>query len=63
MLHVKTNKLFSCLLEILQLMPESGVEVYRIEESAIRICSTYGIHRSDVYAISLYLSNLKRAIS
>ena len=47
---INTSELLSCLLEILQKMVESGAEVYRIEESAQRICSAYGIVRTDVYA-------------
>ena len=50
MVSVQVNELLSELLEILQLMLESGAEVYRVEESAQRICSAYGIGRTDVYA-------------
>ena len=50
MVCVDVKQLLSCLLEILQQMVECGAEVYRIEESAQRICAAYGIGRTDVYA-------------
>ena len=30
---------------------ENGAEVYRVEESVIRVLKSYGIERTDVYAI------------
>lgn len=47
---VQTNQLLSYILEILQLMVESGAEIYRVEESAQRMFSSYGVGRVDVYA-------------
>ena len=46
----KTDQLLSCLLDILGMMVEAGAEIYRVEESARRVCSAYGIAKIDVYA-------------
>lgn len=46
----QVNQLLSCTLEILQMMLESGAEIYRVEESARRVCQAYGARRADVYA-------------
>ena len=32
------NRLLTCILEILEMMVESGAEIYRVEESAVRVC-------------------------
>lgn len=45
-----TSKLLSYILEILEMMVESGAEIYRVEESAVRICKAYGIGRADIFA-------------
>ncbi len=44
------NKLLVCILEILEMMVESGAEIYRVEESAARVCKAYGMERVDIYA-------------
>lgn len=46
----QVDRLLSCTLEILQMMLESGAEIYRVEESARRICGAYGARRTDIYA-------------
>jgi uncharacterized membrane protein YjjP (DUF1212 family) len=50
MITSQVNQLLSCTLEILQMMLESGAEIYRVEESARRVCQAYGARRADVYA-------------
>lgn len=45
-----TNRLLSYLLDIMGMMVEAGAEIYRVEESAKRVCSAYGIEKVDVYA-------------
>lgn len=50
MTSLELNKLLSCVLDILQMMVESGAEIYRIEDSAQHIFHAYGIKRADVYA-------------
>lgn len=50
MTNPELNKLLSCVLEILQMMVESGAEIYRIEDSAQHIFRAYGVKRADVYA-------------
>lgn len=50
MTKIETNKLLSFILEILEMMVESGAEIYRVEESAIRICKAYGLGRADIFA-------------
>ena len=42
--------MLSCLLDIMGMMVEAGAEIYRVEESARRICAAYGIEKVDVYA-------------
>ena len=44
------NRLLTCILEILEMMVESGAEIYRVEESAVRVCKAYGMERVDIYA-------------
>lgn len=46
----RTGQLMSGVLEILQLMIEAGAEIYRAEESALRIFKAYDYSRVDVYA-------------
>ena len=46
----QTNRLLSYLLDIMGMMVESGAEIYRVEESAHRVCEAYGIKKVDVYA-------------
>ncbi len=50
MTQTETNKLLSYILEILKMMVESGAEIYRVEESASRICKAYGLGRADIFA-------------
>ncbi len=50
MLKTETHRLLSYILEILELMVESGAEIYRVEESAIRICKAYELGRADIFA-------------
>ena len=45
-----TYRLLSKVLEILKMMTEAGAEIYRVEESASRIFSAYGVKNADVYA-------------
>ena len=44
------NRLLTCILEILEMMVESGAEIYRVDESAVRVCKAYGMERVDIYA-------------
>ena len=44
------NQLLSCILRIARLMVESGAEIYRVEESILRVCRAYGAEQVDVYA-------------
>ena len=44
------NRLLSYLLDIMGMMVEAGAEIYRVEESAHRVCDAYGIKKVDVYA-------------
>ncbi|MBQ6706625.1 MAG: threonine/serine exporter family protein [Clostridia bacterium] len=46
----ETYKVLSCILEILKMMIESGAEIYRVEESAIRMFKARGAKKVDVYA-------------
>jgi len=46
----ETNRLLSYLLDIMGMMVEAGAEIYRVEESAHRVCESYGINKVDVYA-------------
>lgn len=46
----KTAQLLSNILEILEMMIESGAEIYRVEESATRALGAYDVKRVDVYA-------------
>lgn len=46
----ETYQMLSCILKILKLMIESGAEIYRAEESAIRIFEAYSVKTTDVYA-------------
>ena len=50
MTQTETNKLLSYILEILKMMVESGAEIYRVEESASRICKAYGLGGADIFA-------------
>lgn len=43
-------QLLSSVMEILKMLAESGAEIYRVEESANKIFSAYGIKNIDVYA-------------
>ncbi len=45
-----TGQLMAGVLEILQMMIEAGAEIYRAEESALRIFKAYAFSRVDVYA-------------
>jgi uncharacterized membrane protein YjjP (DUF1212 family) len=44
------HQLLSSVMEILKMLAESGAEIYRVEESANKIFSAYGIKNIDVYA-------------
>ncbi len=46
----QNHKLLSSVMEILKMLAESGAEIYRVEESANKIFSAYGIKNIDVYA-------------
>ncbi len=46
----ETYKELSCILEMLKLMIESGAEIYRVEESAVKMFEALGAQRVDVYA-------------
>lgn len=50
MTQTETNKLLSYILEILKMMVESGAEIYRVEESATRICAAYGLGEANIFA-------------
>ncbi len=50
MTKTDTSRLLSYILEILEMMVESGAEIYRVEESAMRICKAYGMGRADIFA-------------
>ncbi len=47
---IQSRQLLPYVLDILQMMVESGAEIYRVEESAERMLTAYGIKRVDVYA-------------
>lgn len=47
---VEVKRLLSLVLDILKMMTEAGAEIYRVEESAVRIFRAYGIKQVDVYA-------------
>lgn len=44
------DQLLSCILNLSRLMVEAGAEIYRVEDSVMRICTAYGVRRTDVYA-------------
>lgn len=46
----ETYPMLSNILEILKMLTESGAEIYRVEESAVRIFEAYGAKNVDVYA-------------
>lgn len=46
----ENHQLLSSVMEILKMFAESGAEIYRVEESANKIFSAYGIKNVDVYA-------------
>lgn len=48
---MKTEKLLSLVMEIGQKMLENGAEIYRVEESIVRICKSYGAKSVEVFAI------------
>ncbi|MBP3691950.1 MAG: threonine/serine exporter family protein [Clostridia bacterium] len=48
--HITSRQLLPYVLDILQMMVESGAEIYRVEESAERMLTAYGFTRVDVYA-------------
>lgn len=50
MAKVDSRQLLPYVLDILQMMVESGAEIYRVEESAERMLTAYGFRRVDVYA-------------
>ncbi len=50
MAKFENQKLLPYVLDILQIMVESGAEIYRVEESAERMLKAYGFQRVDVYA-------------
>ena len=50
MTQIETNKLLSYILEILKMMVEAGAEIYRVEESATRICEAYGLGEANIFA-------------
>ena len=45
-----THHLLSAVLKILKMMVEAGAEIYRIEESATMIFTSYGFKNIDIYA-------------
>ena len=47
---VETERILSCVMELLQRMTEAGAEIYRIEESASAILKSYGAYKAEVYA-------------
>jgi len=46
------QKLFKCAMDIGEQMLISGAEVYRVEESVNRMCSSFGAKRVDVFIIT-----------
>lgn len=46
----ETYPMLSSILEILKMLTEAGAEIYRVEESAVRIFEAYGAKNVDVYA-------------
>lgn len=50
MKYNETHEMLSSILEILKMLTEAGAEIYRVEESAVRIFEAYGAKNVDVYA-------------
>lgn len=51
----QTYRLLSCGLEILKMLVEAGAEIYRVEESAVKMLTTYGAKHVDVFAITSHI--------
>lgn len=50
MRYNEAHKYLSAILDLLKTMTEAGAEIYRIEESAVRMLEAYGVQNADVYA-------------
>lgn len=48
---MKDYQILDCAVEMGNLLLRCGAEIYRVEESIRRICSAYGLHRVEVFAI------------
>lgn len=44
------DRLLGSIMKISRMMVEAGAEIYRVEESVMRMCAAYGVKRTDVYA-------------
>ena len=45
------NRVLAAILDIGELLLESGAEVMRVEDTITRLCQAYGFLRSDVFTI------------